>query len=458
MGGKLLVVDDEPSIRLLLRRLFEPKGWEVAEAGEGGEALAMLQGKQRLRPTAILLDVCLPDANGLEMLEQFKESAPESPILIITGHGDVDQAVEAMRKGAADYILKPFNADEIVLRVDRAVERLGLEERVDFLSQRQNVDMDQDFAIGPNVRMRKLFEEVDLIAKSPATTVLICGESGTGKEHIARRIHALSDRAGKPFVDINASALPSELLESELFGHEEGAFTGAKGTKKGLFEMAHGGTLFLDEIGDMDLHLQAKLLRALQERQIRRVGGTESIPIDVRLVTATHKDLVKAMEEGSFRGDLFYRLSVVPVQVPPLRERLDDIEVLVRYFLARFNQELRRGVDEVEPEAIAKLQRYSWPGNVRELRNLLERAILLKCEGRVLKEEHLRFMNEGEAIGFPLKMQSGPLASLAEVEKAHISNVLASTQGNKNQTAQILGIDRSTLYAKLRKYNLSESP
>lgn len=436
MSDRLLVVDDEPSIRLLLRHLFEKRGWELFEACGREEALSLL--RDGVRPTAILLGVSLPGSGGLELLSQVEELSPESAVLVVTGQEDVEQAVEAMRRGAADYLSKPFHLDEIVLRVERAVEQRGLREHFDFLSKRQRGESDAEYAIGPNEKMGRLFEDVELIARSPATTVLICGESGTGKEHIARRLHQLSERASRPFVDINASALPSELLESELFGHEAGAFTGAAGTKKGLFELAQRGTLFLDEIGDMDLRLQAKLLRVLQERQIRRVGGTASIPVDVRLVTATHRDLPKLVEEGLFRADLYYRLNVVPLYVPPLRERPDDIEVLVRHYLERFNRELRRRVTEVEPEALLALQQYSWPGNVRELRNLLERTLLLECDGTVLRRDHLRFMEERADGGGEI----GAHSSLVEVEKAHITRVMVATHGNKNRAAGILGIDR----------------
>lgn len=457
MKKRIFVVDDEQRLRSSLRELLESNGHKVDESEDGNTALKALQGKKG-KPDLILLDVCLPDIDGMQLLDKFKEVVPEIPVIILTGYGTVAQSVDAMRKGAVDYILKPFNINELILRIDKALDNCQLKEQVGYLSEQLYADVDNSYVVGPNKSMKKVYDRVEIIAKSHATTVLICGETGTGKELIARRVHKLSERREKPFVAVNATALTEELLESELFGHEQGAFTGAMKNKKGLFEVADGGTLFLDEIGDMNLSMQAKILRALEERSIRRVGGTEQISVDIRFIAATNRKLDEAVKAGEFREDLYYRLNVVPILLPPLCDRSDDVESLVRHFVDVFNKEFGRHIKEISKEALNALKQYSWPGNVRELRNLIERTMLLECDGDVLDLEHLRFDGTAKKVTNQTDkndIRIGDTISLEVVERGHIEGVLQASGGNKNQAAQILGIDRTTLYNKLRKYQLS---
>lgn len=467
MKPKILVVDDDQAICLSLRTLFEEKGFEVDDIQEGQPAINLFKGKKEKagkQYQVVLLDVQLPDVSGLKVLDVIRDASPETAVIIITGFGSVPQSVEAMHKGAADYVLKPFNVDEILLRVNKAMDAQKLSERVGFLEEQVYGAWDSKYVQGPNAQMKKLFSKVETVAQSPSTTVLVLGETGTGKEVVATRIHQLSDRAKMPFVAVNASAFSGELLESELFGHEAGAFTGASTTKKGLMEVANGGTLFLDEIGDMDMRLQVKILRVLQERMIRRVGGLDNIPVDIRLVAATHRNLEKMVEEGEFREDLYYRLNVIPLEVPPLRDRPDDIETLVMHFIGEFNKEFGRKVKRVEPAALEVLCNHSWPGNVRELRNMVERTMLLECDGDTLELRHLKL-----GSSFRRKASTAPSTSdkqrwenslgttvpLETIERQHIEGVLETTNGNKNQAAQILGIDRTTLYNKLKKYQIT---
>jgi DNA-binding NtrC family response regulator len=470
MKHKMLIVDDDETICSSLKEVFTARGFDVVSVDTATRGLGLVSGRwgKQFRPDIVLLDVRLPDGDGMEVLTKLQELEPNLVTVMITGYGNVPQSVDAMKRGAADYVTKPFNVDELVVRVERSLDNEKLRERVGFLTKQSNGgDWESKYTQGANAAMAKIYKTIERIASGGSTTVFIHGETGTGKEVIARRVHTLSDRSTKPFVAINASALSPELLESELFGHEEGAFTGANAKKKGLFEVADGGTLFLDEIGDMDLLLQAKILRAIQDRTIRRVGGTEDIECDIRLITATNKDLEKAVQDGEFREDLYYRLMVVPIDLPPLRDRPEDIEPLLRHFLATFNTEFRREITEIEPAALQALQTYRWPGNVRELRNLLERTILLECDGNILKLEHIE--RADQRIGEKLRVQGaegerdlpatdkaseviGQAVPLEQVERQHIEAVLAGTGGNKNRAAQILGIDRTTLYNKLKKY------
>ena len=480
MKHKILIVDDEQTIRFSLKALFENKGYETFEAGDGASALALVKGRagKGVKPDVVLLDVQLPDMNGLKVLQEIKKRNPEACVIIVTGFGSVPQSVEAMSHGASDYVLKPFNVEDLMMRIGKALENRSLKEQVGFLKNKVYGDWSTKYAEGPNKEMQKLYGNLDVVAKSPSTTVFIHGETGSGKEVIARRIHQLSNRANKPFVEVNATALTAELLESELFGHEAGAFTGATTAKKGLFEVADGGTLFLDEIGDMDLKMQAKLLRAIQERTIRRVGGTENIPVDLRLITATNRDLAEIVAAGEFREDLYYRLNVVPIHLPSLAQRRDDIETLCLHFIRSFNQDFGKHVASISPEALQALESYNWPGNIRELRNLIERTVLLECDSSVLELHHLKFQGphaqggvvpktglvEGAPAGAPASVGGGggdrivgTRVSLELVERHHIEGVLELTGGNKNQAAQILGIDRTTLYNKLKRYKIQQS-
>jgi DNA-binding NtrC family response regulator len=387
----LLIVDDEENILFSLKRIMEGKGHTVSTASDGHSALQILKSKKKGdRPVdAMICDVRLPDALGTEVLREAKQLRPDLAVLLITGHGNVPEAVASLQAGAADYLLKPFSVEEILVRLERALSQSS-SPRASTAGPRTAED--PSWAVGPNPAMQFLMQQIDRVARSPATTVLIRGETGTGKELVARRLHQLSSRSGQPFIEINAAALSRELLESELFGHEAGSFTGALKTKRGLFEAAQGGTLFLDEIGDMELSIQAKLLRALQEKKVRRVGAVEHVDVDVRFVAATNKDLAREVKEGRFREDLFYRLNVVVLKVPPLRERLDDLEALISHWMERLSKELGLGTKQIDPQALEYLRAHPWPGNIRELRNCLERALLLECTGEQVTAEHFAFL------------------------------------------------------------------
>src|SRR5215472_13074415 len=369
----ILVVDDEPLIRYALRDGLMADGYHVVEAGTAAEALA----KSREGVDLVLLDYRLPDGDGLSVLKQIKEHDPDTLVILLTAHQSVDLAVEAMKQGAYHYANKPFNIDEISNLVGKALETTALRRVIKSLreSQAQPFGFDRIVGEGPAVSaMKALLKKV---AASPASTVLLTGESGTGKDLAAKVLHYSSDRASKPFMNVTCSALTETLLESELFGHERGAFTGADRQKRGLFETADGGTVFLDEIGEMVPALQAKLLRFLEEKTFKRVGGTMDIRVDVRVIAATNRKLEDEVKQGRFREDLYYRLNVVPVALPPLRERAKDIPLLLKYYVDVFNTEFKRHVQGIAPQALARLQAYGWPGNIRELRNAVERAMLL---------------------------------------------------------------------------------
>ncbi|MBN4066777.1 sigma-54-dependent Fis family transcriptional regulator [Simkania negevensis] len=470
MKAKILIIDDEESILQSLQQIFDNKGYRTATAANGKKALDLITSELSIPfvPDIVLLDILLPDINGLALLRQFKEIIPEASIMMITAYGSVPQCVEAMRHGAIEYILKPFNIDELLIRVEREIENRKLKDQVEFLSRKAILETDKAYVEGESPRMQTIYDHIDKIAASTTNTVFIHGETGTGKEMVASRIHVKSSRRNKPFVEINITALTGELLESELFGHEKGSFTGALRTKKGLFEVAHGGTLFLDEIGDMDLSMQAKILRALQERKIRRVGSTENIDIDIRLITATNKNLSQAVQERTFREDLFYRLNVVPIHLPPLRERKEDIPALVHYFVQLYNKEFHREVVDVDKEVFTLLTQYNWPGNIREMKNLIERTMLLEVQGQHLQVDHFApyikggqefnadaILGNDDAVYGSNLPPVGTQTSLADLEKKHIERVLQANNGNKNQSAQILGIDRTTLYNKIKKYNIN---
>lgn len=439
---EILIVDDEASLCQSLQLFLESEGFSVQTANNAASALNALKKPFDL----MLLDVQLPDQNGMEVFKECQEMHANLPVIFMTAYGNVSQAVEAMKCGALDYLLKPFSIDDLLLRIGRCFSEKKLSKKLDLLEKKHL----KNFVRGPNIAMKKVFEDIETIAKSPSSTVLIQGQTGSGKEIAARLIHSLSARKDELFVEINATALSAELLESELFGHVAGAFTGAQKTKKGLFELAHKGTLFLDEIGDMELALQAKILRALQEKSIRHVGGLEQIAVDVRLIAATHRNLEKAVEEKTFREDLYYRLNVLPIQIPSLAERKDDIESLAMHFIEEFNREFNKKIKGIDKEALDCLKKHNWPGNVRELRNVLERSILLEAkESSTLKASHLSFLeksHKASCIGRDLPLET--------VEREHIEGVLKANKGNKNQAAQILGIDRTTLYNKLKKYSI----
>jgi len=447
----ILVVDDEHLIRWSMEQVLRREGFGVVQAGTGADALRLAQAESA---DLVLLDIQLPDADGLEVLERLRAGDPDLPVIMITAHGGVESAVRAMKLGAHDYIIKPVNFEELTIAIRKALETRSLRREVARFQAEERRGASLTDLVGESRAIRDLASLIGRIAQSDATTVLLEGESGTGKDLVARIIHFESARARGAFLALNCVALPEHLLESELFGHEKGAFTDAKGLKKGLFEQADGGTVYLDEIGDMKPDLQAKLLRLIEEKSFRRVGGLRDFRVDVRIIAATNRDLGRALEEGEFRKDLYYRLKVFPLRLPPLREHPEDILPLTSHFIARFNGEMGREVREIHPEAQACLTEYAWPGNVRELRNVLERALIL-ASGPVLHVEHLP-PEVGARVPPPEK--AAPMAlpaegvSLEEVERDLVRQALDATGGNQVRAARLLGISRDALRTRMKKF------
>ncbi|MEK6718567.1 MAG: sigma-54 dependent transcriptional regulator [candidate division NC10 bacterium] len=467
MPPTVLIVDDQLTIRKSLRHLLERKGYRALEADSGAAAVQAAQAEE---PEVILLDLKLPDGDGLEVLERIQGVCPEAAVILLTGHGSVETAVTAIKKGAEDFLEKdPSSLEVTEVRVEKALEMLKLRRENRYYRHQVHGRAPGQIP-GTSPVIRELHALVDLLAKAPQTTVLIQGESGSGKELVARAIHYRSARTDKPFLEINCAGLSEHLLESEVFGHERGAFTDAKALKRGLLEIADGGTLFLDEIGDMPLAIQPKFLRVLENKTFRRVGGTRDISVDVRVITASNKDLAKLLEKQAFREDLFYRLKVMPVTVPPLRERGNDILVLADLFVQELNATLKKRIRGYSPEAQQVLLSYSWPGNVRELRNVTERGMIL-CQGETipvacLPAELQQLAGAMPASPPPLAAKGpagapdagwslGALGTLEEMEQRYIREVLASVSGNRSQAARLLGISRSTLQDKIRRYGLS---
>ncbi len=442
---RILIVDDEEIVRESLLAWLEKDGYTIEAVVDGASAVARIAAE----PWSVLLvDLKMPGGmDGLDVLRRAKELQPSVAVVIMTAYATVDTAVNAMKFGAYDYLTKPFDPEELTLMIEKIVAQQELVRENVILRQALKREYRFRDMVSKSPAMQAVFDLVRLAAKSPST-ILVLGESGTGKELVARAIHAESPRTGKPFVAVSCAALTETLLESELFGYEKGAFTGAATRREGKFENADGGTLFLDEIGDIGPKLQLDLLRVLEERRVTRVGGTESVPVDVRIVAATNRDLEKAVADGSFRGDLFYRLNVIRIEVPPLRERREDIPLLVETFLERLHAEMGKDVEGLTSEAMALLLSHSWPGNVRELRNVLERGYVV-AQGREIDARDLGLSMSPAPAGTP----EHP-ASLSEIEKKHIALVLEQTGGNVTQAARILAIDRVTLYNKIRKYGL----
>jgi len=455
---KILIVDDEAFIRENLERILAEDGYRPISTESGEEALKQV-GEEEI--DLVLLDLNLGSKSGLDVLKALREVDPEVLVIIITGYGTVESAVEALKMGAYDYIKKPFKADAIRLIVRLALETQHLRREVRHLKRGgQEKGLPGADMVGASESLLQVYRQVREVAKHETATVLISGESGTGKELVARGIHNLSPRSERPFIEINCGSLPFNLLETELFGHERGAFTDAKTRKLGLFEEANGGTIFLDEIGEMDMNLQVKLLRVLEDRKIRRLGGARSIDIDVRVVAATNRNLKKAIEEKTFREDLYYRLNVFPIHVPPLRERRDDIPPLLDYFLKRFSRDFNKRIREVSRDALDLLLRYHWPGNVRELRNVVERICIMTNE-EVIRPELL----PGEIFG-STPQKSSPFSyeippegilleeMIGEIEKELIGKALKITGGNIAKTARLVNVPRGTLRYKVEKYGL----
>ncbi len=451
---QILVVDDDAAMREMLASLFRDRGYQVREACSAAEALERA-GDEPF--DVILSDIRMPGKTGIEMVGELRELRPDTPVVLMTAFGSIDSAVESMRAGAFDYITKPFEPDAVLLTVERALERGALEEENRRL--RRAVDQTSSFGdlIGESPAMREIFALIRKITNS-SSSVLITGESGTGKEVIARTLHYSGNRAKQPFVPINCTAIPEGLLESELFGHVRGAFTGAHASKQGLFTKADGGTLFLDEIGDMSPMLQGKLLRVLQDREVRPVGGTEATKIDVRIITATNKDLKTEMEAGNFREDLYYRMNVIPIHVPPLRERPQDVPALAKAFVSKHSP---GGSRSISPEGLRQLATYPWKGNARELENVIERSLALSEATEIGPEDFPRDLAEGgnrEVSQADLAHSaSEQRLTLRELEVRYIDEIMKITGGNKVHAAKILGVDRKTLYRRAERENRQNS-
>lgn len=452
MTIQVLIVEDEKLIRWSLRQKFEARGYQVTEAENGREAYAaMEEGVFDL----IMLDYKLPDTTGLDILRKVRDADEDVVVIMMTAYSSIESAVDAIKLHAYDYVSKPFDMDEVLHTVDKALETTKLRREVRELRRHLHHTYGVDSIIGQAPCMLELYEVIDQVAKSSASTVFLRGASGTGKDLVARVIHYSSDRAPRPFMNITCTSLSEPLLESELFGHEKGAFTDARTTKKGLFELADGGTIFLDEVGDMPMGLQAKLLRFLEERTFRRVGGTQEISVDVRVIAATNRDIEKAIEEGFFRSDLMFRLDVIPVLLPPLQERDGDVHLLAKHFVNQFSVEFKKPISSVADKAHDKLDAYHWPGNVRELRNVLERAVLL-CKGDTITPEDI-VVGRPDAHA-PATSQDFVLPAdgldLGEVENDLIRQALARTKNNQTQAAKLLNLSRDALRYRLEKLGL----
>ncbi len=450
----VLIVEDEALIRKTLVRKLTKEGFFAEEAANGKETRKQLgQAAWDL----VLMDINLPDANGIDLLAEAKERDPDLPVIMMTGNHAIHIVVEAMKLGAFDYITKPFNLEEVMLTVQKALEMTELRRQVRLI--RANLEAEYGFQsiIGSSEPMLHVMNIAKTVAESAAETVLILGESGTGKNLVAQAIHYNSTRASRPFMEVTCTALPATLLESELFGHEKGAFTDAKALKRGLCEMAHQGTLFLDEIGEMPLETQAKLLGFLESRRFRRVGGTRDIAVDLRIVAATNQNMDQLIEEKKFREDLYYRLNVIEIDMPSLRQRADDIPLLCRFFIDHFNRKFKKAIQGLSDEALETLSRYPWPGNVRELRNVVERAMILS-QNRVLQVDDFPLRRRkqssdenGSGHGFSLPPEGIRLDS---VEETLVRQALTRTEGNQTKAAKLLGLSRDQLRYRMKQYAL----
>ncbi len=450
--SNILVIDDKDSMREMLKASLAADGYDVETAETGDVGVARSKEKHF---DVILTDLRMPDISGMDVLSQVRQVDPDSAVIVMTAYGTIETAVEAMKKGAFDFLQKPFDTGHLRMIVERALENQRLVAENNLLREELAESLGFTDIIGTSEKMIEVMRLVQKVASSD-TTILLTGESGTGKELFARAIHSLSSRKTKPYITINCAAIPGELLENELFGSEKGAFTSSHARKMGKFEIASGGTIFLDEIGDLEFSLQAKLLRVLQEQTFERLGGTKPIKVDVRIITATNMNLQEAIAKKRFREDLFYRLSVFPIHIPPLRERREDIVPLASYFINKYWRQMKKGEKTLSREALQILERYHWPGNVRELENTVERAIIL-AEGKKIKPEHLAIrLSTSEDVrlreGAGLK-EVGQMAQM-QAERAMIIRVLNQTRGNKRKTADILQIDYTTLFEKIKKYEI----
>ena len=443
----ILIIDDEEAIRDSCKQVLVREGYRIYLASNAQEGIRLFQEKLI---HVVLLDLKLPGKNGMEILPALKKMKPETPVIIITGFATIESAVEAIKLGAFDYISKPFSPAELRVVVNKALRSRELyTQRLRI--QKGKDDTGFDMVVGKSKPMEQVVDIVRRVSTSEST-VLITGESGTGKELLAREIHKHSLRKNAPFVVVDCGALVETLFESELFGHVKGSFTGAHVTKHGRFEVANGGTIFLDEISNISLNIQAKLLRAIQEKEITRIGSTRPTKVDVRIIAATNENLAECVKAGKFREDLFYRLSVVPVHLPPLRERKEDIPLLIDHFLKKYNKGKATGIKKISTQVKKALIEYNWPGNIRELENTIERAVVLSRKDEI-EIQDLIYHGIGSSLSF-MQAPDGKFKTLEEIEKEYINIVLQAQHGNKSHTAKILGIDRKTLLSKIKKYNL----
>ena len=452
------IIDDDSEIREVLRELFELEDYDVSTFNSAEDAHPYIL---RENPDLILLDIGLPGMDGLTFLEKLKNEVEDVEVIMITGQADLRSAIRAIKLGAMDYIRKPIDPDELMIQVNQAIDRRKNREQLNYLqieTQHQFGDM-----VGTSQSMQKVYQFIYQVAESSKTTILIRGETGTGKGLVARSIHYQSPRAKHPFIEVNCSAIQPSLLESELFGHEAGAFTDAKNRKKGLLELAHDGTFFLDEVGDMNLASQSKLLKVLEEKTFRRVGGTKEIKIDARIISASSQDLKQLVEEKKFRADLYYRLNVASIRLPALRERDADIMILANYFLDVFNKEFKRSIRSISPAAQKMLTRHPWVGNVREIRNVIERAVLFE-RGDVLSSQNISLQQVSGTEGIGISIITDDIQgvhlpeagiSLEELEQQLLKQALERTGGNKTKAAALLGLSRETMKYRLKKFKLS---
>ncbi len=439
----ILIIDDEESMRDSLKQMLNRKFFNIELANNGNVGLKIIQNKSF---DIVILDLKMPGISGMEVLKKIKQDYPSTIVIVITGYATVESAVEAMKLGAYDFIPKPFTPSEMNAIIKRAIDKRKLEIENIFLHEQLKKYIEMDEIIGESVDIIKIKELIRKVAPTDST-ILISGESGTGKELVARAIHRNSERKDKPFITVDCGSIVESLFESELFGHIKGSFTGAIATRRGKFELANGGTIFFDEIGNIGVDVQGKLLRAIQEREITKVGSSETLKIDVRIISATNKDLLKGIREEIFREDLFYRLSVIPIEIPPLRKRKDDIPLLANYFLEKFNRKRKKGIKGIENRAIQQLITYDWPGNIRELQNIIERAVVLS-KGEYIKSYDLFYPSLKEDIKINNDL------SLEMVEKEHLNRILKMNDWNISKSARILKINRKTLRSKIKKYDI----
>ncbi len=453
---KILIADDEESMRFFLSEMIKKEGYLFETAVDGGDALSKIKGSSF---DIAILDLKMPKLSGMELLSEIKKVSPETVVIIITAHGTRNIAMEAIEKGAYDYFTKPFDVNEMRIVIKRAVEKIGLQKEINGLKETLQEKYGLGNIIGDSPPMQKVYDLVRKIADTDIT-VLITGESGTGKELIAQILHYMSNRKDKPFVKVNCAAIPETLLEEELFGHEKGAFTGAHQQKPGKFEIANNGTMFLDEIGDMTLSTQTKILRVIQEREFERIGGVKPIKVDVRLIAATNRDLMQAISEGKFREELYYRLNVMPIHLPPLRERQSDIPLLAEHFIKKYNKRFNKNIKGIMPEANDILLKYNWPGNIRELENLIQRGVVLAKDEigaeiiplcpPLLKGGEGGLFEEAEELPMLKRAEKGR----EELEKEMILEALKMEKWRREETAKRLKISRKSLHNKMKKYGL----